>query len=525
MRHRCRLPFPLRPSPPATDSGPPGPAPATSPPPASPASRSDCRSAPRHRRSRPPAAGSPHPSCATARDRSQSRASPYWPPTRRHADSVPPSPPRTRSHSSRCATRIPPPGCSETSPASRQTTACRCRKESPASHSAWLAPAITPVLVSSACDADPFAEDRQRRRTRAARRRRTRPPTARCPHPSGSPPSRTCRRCPAAPPAPRCRWGSSTTRRELAHAVRVQRRSRLVLQPRPRHAVLRRIKSMVAQRRHEDPPDRIPHHRQRHHARLPSRRLQHLIRPILDGRQLPCLSRVLRVVQPARAVVAGAGISRIHPCSSRRRRHRSDHQVRHRRAPRKPGERLAEEAVLFQAGRRIARARDRGPRVAAIGRAQNPRAVERVRLVRRIARPGQHHTRAARLHLTAPTFTRLMCECATSTAGTRSVTGTNVAPLDGGCVCRFKDSAVVPIYRVLPLASAGSTATLNTRPPAGTGCCRWSGDCGASGVHGTFSAASVPLCAVSGASAAVADRRNAATVAAARRRALASCLA
>ena len=60
-----------RPSPPAVDPGPPGRLTATSPPPASPASRSDCRSAPHHRRSRLAAAGSPHRGFATTRDRWQ----------------------------------------------------------------------------------------------------------------------------------------------------------------------------------------------------------------------------------------------------------------------------------------------------------------------------------------------------------------------------------------------------------------------------------------------------------------------
>ena len=98
--------------------------------------------------------------------------------------------------------------------------------------------------------------------------------------------------------------------------------------------------------------------------------------------------------------------------------------------------------------------------------------------------------------VTAPTFTRLMWVCATSTAGTRSVTGTNAAPLDAAAFVDLKTPPVVPIYTVLPLVSDGSTATLSTRPPAGPVAALlrlW----GARGDHGTFSAA-VPavLCAI-----------------------------
>ena len=89
-----------------------------------------------------------------------------------------------------------------------------------------------------------------------------------------------------------------------------------------------------------------------------------------------------------------------------------------------------------------------------------------------------------------------MWVCATSTAGTRSVTGTNAAPLDAAAFVDLKTPPVVPIYMVLPLVSDGSTATLSTRPPAGPVAVllRLSG---ARGDHGTFSAAvPVVLCAI-----------------------------
>ena len=90
-----------------------------------------------------------------------------------------------------------------------------------------------------------------------------------------------------------------------------------------------------------------------------------------------------------------------------------------------------------------------------------------------------------------------MWVCATSTAGTRSVAGTNATPLDAAALVDLKTPPVVPIYTVLPVASDGSTATLNTRPPAGpvVAVVRLSG---ASGAQGTFSAAVPPLCASSG---------------------------
>ena len=89
-----------------------------------------------------------------------------------------------------------------------------------------------------------------------------------------------------------------------------------------------------------------------------------------------------------------------------------------------------------------------------------------------------------------------MWVCATSTAGTRSVTGTNAAPLDAAAFVDLKTPPVVPIYMVLPLVSDGSTATLSTRPPAGPVAVLLR-LCGASGDHGTFSAAvPVVLCAI-----------------------------
>ena len=69
----------------------------------------------------------------------------------------------------------------------------------------------------------------------------------------------------------------------------------------------------------------------------------------------------------------------------------------------------------------------------------------------------------------------------------------NAAPLDAAFV-DLKTPPVVPMYTVLPLASAGSTATLSTRPPAApvAALVRL---LGASGVHGTFNAA---VCAIPG---------------------------
>ncbi len=106
-----------------------------------------------------------------------------------------------------------------------------------------------------------------------------------------------------------------------------------------------------------------------------------------------------------------------------------------------------------------------------------------------------------------------------STAGTRSVTGTNVTPLAAAAFVDLKTPPLAPIYMVLPLASPGSTATLSTRPPAEPVAAAVN-DWGASGVHGTFSAAVPLLCAVRGATAIPIESSHSMT----RRRVFAFCL-
>ena len=168
----------------------------------------------------------------------------------------------------------------------------------------------------------------------------------------------------------------------------------LIAHARPGDAVRGLIVAVVAHRRDEQFPHRVPNHRG---SRISVGQVEHIarslhVRPrsVRDGGQRPGGPAVQRVVE---ALVARARPNRIHQRALVGLRDRGHHQLLVYRAPGKARKTLPGKAVDAIGG-----IGNQGPGCAAVSGAQNSRAVVGVEGVVGVACAGQNHICSTRLH-------------------------------------------------------------------------------------------------------------------------------